>query len=329
MEHKKELPVDVHKKRTYYQRLGREKTTKRARVLRRPPRAKTLQYPKGYFLGLLDRKMNVTYYSYNPPYDHTRWWERRSRKQYDCSICGKTIEKGKRYIGYRKLIPGYRGIYGRRGTYYTYCFHIKCLLEVKKKTVEEEVEVARLRIRVLEKEITSYIQEVSVKEARIRTHQTGKKVELLHPEISAIEKEILDTEKEITLKKSRINTYEAEIETLQAEIERAKIEREKASFWRKVGNWISYTLSIGSKRFTISSRETSITGIKKEIRKHEVRIIELRDVAISRLEAAISRIKDKEIPSRRTEISELQRKINKLETKRTEIQARIEELRVL
>lgn len=125
-------------------------------------------YPQDYFLDLLNLKRTQLHGS--PALDGTpTWWERRAKTQYICSACRKTIEKGERYIGRRKLHPGMRGIYGYRGTYSTDYYHIICLLRSAKTQIEESIENCGSEIDGIQREISEYRKEASSKKDRIET----------------------------------------------------------------------------------------------------------------------------------------------------------------
>jgi FtsZ-binding cell division protein ZapB len=127
-------------------------------------------YPSGYFLKLLNLERKATLY-YRRPAGTPRWWERRARKPYTCGICDKSIEIGERYIGCRKLEPGYPGIYGWRGTYHTYYFHIKCLLKEKENMIKREIARSKAEIKGLSREISDLKAQVDAYQNEIKTLQ--------------------------------------------------------------------------------------------------------------------------------------------------------------
>lgn len=151
--------------------------TRRTRGSRRPSpkRAQALkssysQYSRDYFLTLLNLKRRNHHGS--PAPDGTpSWWERRSNKQYTCSSCKEIIEKGKRYIGRKKLHPGMRGIYGYRGTYATDYYHITCLLRSEKTQTEKRIRNTRFKIGSIEKEILDYEEQITSNKGQINVRQ--------------------------------------------------------------------------------------------------------------------------------------------------------------
>ena len=221
-------------------------------MLKPPPKPPKLPYYKGYFLRILNLE-TPSAFPYRSPAGTPKWWERRANRQYTCSSCARIIEKGERYIGCRKLSPGHPGIYGWKGTYRMYYFHIKCLLIEREAEIVKEIRASNLKIK-------------------------------------GLQKEIVDLKKQIPIRKTQIKAH-------RAEIKRTREEYEKAHFWRKLDRWINY-------HYTSWSRSR----------------------AISRLEAGIVLIENKEVPVRRSEIAALEGKINMLETRLSEIRTRIEEL---
>jgi len=130
-------------------------------------------YPKDYFLNLLNLSRTSRHNSLNSQlYGTPTWWERRANMQYVCSTCKRTIEKGEKYIGRRKLRPGRRGIYGYRGTYITDYYHIVCLLEKAKAEIEENIRNSHSEINDIEKEITRFNEEMSLKRAQVEDCRT-------------------------------------------------------------------------------------------------------------------------------------------------------------
>jgi uncharacterized protein YprB with RNaseH-like and TPR domain len=128
-------------------------------------------YPKDYFLNLLNLKRTSRYNSPAPD-ENSTWWERRANMQYHCSTCKRIIEKGEKYIGRRKLRPGRRGIYGYRGTYITDYYHIVCLLEKAKAEIEKNIRNSHSEINGIEKEITYFNEEMSLKRAQVENCRT-------------------------------------------------------------------------------------------------------------------------------------------------------------
>ena len=128
-------------------------------------------YPKDYFLNLLNLKRTFHYDS-PAPNGTPIWWERRANMQYVCSTCKRMIEKGEKYIGRRKLRPGMRGIYGYRGTYVTDYYHIACLLRNAKAEIEENIRNSHSEINGIEKEITHFNEEMSLKRAQVENCRT-------------------------------------------------------------------------------------------------------------------------------------------------------------
>lgn len=123
-------------------------------------------YPQDYFLDLLNLKRPRLQGSPAPDGIPT-WWERRARIQYVCSDCRKTIEKGERYLGCKKLNPGQRGIYGHRGTYHTNYYHVVCLLRNAKTQVNKDIENSESQIDSILREIHGYQEDASSKRNRI------------------------------------------------------------------------------------------------------------------------------------------------------------------
>jgi len=156
-------------------------TVKTARTVRprqlsithaRAPKTSTWsKYPKDYFLNLLNLKRTSRYNSHVPDGNST-WWERRANMQYQCSTCKRIIEKSEKYIGRRKLRPGRRGIYGYRGTYITDYYHIVCLLENAKAEIEKNIRNSFSEINGIEKEITDFNEEMSLKKAQVEDCRT-------------------------------------------------------------------------------------------------------------------------------------------------------------
>ena len=133
------------------------------------PQNKFRSYHKEYFLDLLELKRGRS--QYPAPEGTPKWWERKAGKEYICSSCNKSIEKTERYIARKTLTPGRKGIYGYRGTYHTYYFHIICLLKEAKDSVEERIEKLDLEIQFLEREIVDLKDEISTKTEEIETHK--------------------------------------------------------------------------------------------------------------------------------------------------------------
>lgn len=126
--------------------------------LARPPKPLLVNYPRGYFLKLLnlESKHKISSLSLHVKLNGTQyWWERRANKPYKCSICNGIIDSGERYIGQKKLIPGVRGPHGRRGTYVINSYHIFCLLMKERNHVEKEIEKVEVEINNLEREIAT------------------------------------------------------------------------------------------------------------------------------------------------------------------------------
>lgn len=213
-------------------------------------------YPKDYFLNLLNLK-RTSRYNLHVPDGNSTWWERRANMQYQCSTCKRIIEKGEKYIGRRKLRPGRRGIYGYRGTYITDYYHIVCLLEKAKAETEKNIRNSYSEINGIEKEITHFNEEMSLKRARVENCRTiirqvredyerggfwrkiGKwlgfrytswsknnEISRLEKEIAYIEnREIPERETQMTSLKGRINNLEhrlSEIDTRMHELVSSK-----------------------------------------------------------------------------------------------------------
>jgi len=127
-------------------------------------------YPKDYFLNLLDLQRKS--HSGSPtPIGTPQWWERRANMQYTCSTCKGIIEKGEKYIGYKKLHPGMRGIYGYRGTYTTHYYHVFCLLKKAKSEVETNIRGSHSEIDSIEKAIVNLTEEMARKKAQVEERQ--------------------------------------------------------------------------------------------------------------------------------------------------------------
>jgi hypothetical protein len=145
--------------------MAREKYENKLKTIRPAPKHPTLAYPTEYFLSLLNLKRTP---SYSPAHYGTPvWWEKRANRQYACSACKRNIEKGERYIGRRKLIPGRRGIYGYRGTYVSDYYHIICLLKETEIGIEKDIENAQSEIGRLENEIAHFRAETQLKRGQI------------------------------------------------------------------------------------------------------------------------------------------------------------------
>ena len=199
-------------------------------------------YPKDYFLNLLDLQRKS--HSGSPtPIGTPQWWERRANMQYTCSTCKRIIEKGEKYIGYKKLHPGMRGIYGYRGTYATNYYHIFCLLKKAKSEVETNIRGSHSEIDSVEKAIVDSTEEVSRKRAQVEERRTiirqaredyvrrtlwgrvGKWFGFRYiswskgREILQLEKEIAYIEnREVPERKTRINRLTGRIENLQQQL---------------------------------------------------------------------------------------------------------------
>jgi hypothetical protein len=199
-------------------------------------------YPKDYFLNLLNLQRKS--HSNSPtPIGTPIWWERRANMQYTCSTCKRIIEKGEKYIGYRKLNPGMRGIYGYRGTYATHYYHIFCLLKKAKSEVETNIRGSHSEIDSIEKAIVDFTEEMSRKRAQVEECRTiirqarkdyvrrtlwgrvGKWFGLRYiswskgREISRLEKEIAYIEnREVPERKTRITRLTGRIEDFQQQL---------------------------------------------------------------------------------------------------------------
>ena len=214
------------------------------------PPTKPPVHPKGYFLKLLGLESKTTFYYRRPP-GTPNWWERTARARYTCSICDKTIERGKRYIRCRKLKPGYPGVYGWRGTYYTYYYHIKCLLKQKEEEIKEEIGTKHSEIRKLEREIMDLEEGIVKKNKQIETHRAeiekareeydktsswrfwrkrsiGRLINRHSKEISRLEAEIVNIEDEkIPARRTRITELEGKIGRLETRLREIRVEIEE------------------------------------------------------------------------------------------------------
>ena len=128
-------------------------------------------YSKDYFLNLLGLQL-TSHDSSCIQHGGPTCWERRANVQYACSACRGPIEKGEKYIGRRTLRPGKRGIYGYRGTYITDYYHIVCLLEKSKAEIEKSIKNSSSEIDGIEKEITNFNEEMSLKRAQVEDCST-------------------------------------------------------------------------------------------------------------------------------------------------------------
>ena len=145
--------------------MAREKYEIVLKPKRPTPKHPTLAYPKEYFLKLLNLKRTT---SFSPAPDGTPvWWERRANRKYTCSTCKRYIEKGEKYIGRKRLIPGMRGIYGYRGTYVKDYYHIMCLLREAQAQTKESINDMLSEINRLEDEITGFREEATSKGQQI------------------------------------------------------------------------------------------------------------------------------------------------------------------
>lgn len=199
-------------------------------------------YPKDYFMNLLNLQ-GRSHGNSPSPIGRPIWWERRANMQYACSTCKRTIEKGDKYIGYRRLRPGRRGIYGYRGTYITNYFHIVCLLKKAKAEIEANIRGHDSEINSIDKEIVDFAEEMSLKraqaeECRTIIQQTRKdyaRLTLLRKvgkwfgfhyvlwsknrEISGLERKIATIEnREIPERKTRITRLRGRISNLQQQL---------------------------------------------------------------------------------------------------------------
>lgn len=222
-----------------------------AKIFKKMPKTKKFSwpYPKEYFLNLLNLKRVKSYYSPTPDGTPT-WWERRANKQYTCSACRKTIEKGERYIGCKELKPGMRGPYGYRGTYITDYYHIDCLLTSSQAQIEKKIRNTYSRISGLESEITalrgkSHSKRLQIENCKTLTHRArrdyreasfwrkiGKWVSYRYiswskaGEISHLEKEITHIEhREIPDREAEISGLKKKIRKLKSWLSKIKKER--------------------------------------------------------------------------------------------------------
>ena len=124
----------------------------------RPPKPFSVNYPREYFLKLLnlESKYKVSSSSVRARFKGTQyWWERHAKTPYKCSVCNGIIDSGERYIGRRKLILGKRGPYGHRGVCITDFYHIFCLMTKERDDIEKEIEKLEAEINSLKHEIAN------------------------------------------------------------------------------------------------------------------------------------------------------------------------------
>lgn len=200
-----------------------EISTKKEKKSREPKIKATLNsYAENYFLEFLGLTSPT-------------WWERKSRAQYSCSICGTSIVSGDRYIGKKILHPGRRGKYGYRGTYTTDYYHILCLLETSANDIKQKI-----------KRITADMKAVELN------------MEALGQENTANQQQIADCEKAI---------MHAKGDFLQA-----KNILDKAKKWIEEK---SVTISNNRKISNCKLRMTSITSIEIPQKKNQVSSLKL------------------------------------------------------
>lgn len=133
------------------------------------PKNKFRSYPNEYFLNML--KINRYTSGYSTREGAPKWWEKKAGKVYLCSSCRNSIQKTERYIGKKTLTPGQKGIYGHRGTYHTYYFHIVCLLKETRDNTQKQIEQIGWRIKSREENINRLKDEINVKTAEIEKNK--------------------------------------------------------------------------------------------------------------------------------------------------------------
>jgi uncharacterized protein YprB with RNaseH-like and TPR domain/prefoldin subunit 5 len=138
----------------------------------RPPKPLSVNYPREYFLKLLNlkSKYRISSSSVRARFKGTQyWWERPAKTPYKCSVCNGIIDSGERYIGRKKLIPGKRGPYGHRGRYVTDFYHIFCLVTKERDDIEKEIEKVEAEINGIEHEIAAL---------RLKIVETRKRIDI-------------------------------------------------------------------------------------------------------------------------------------------------------
>lgn len=250
------------------------------------------KYPKNYFLVFLGLPSSDNkFIHYRRFQGHPIYWERIARKIYKCSLCGQAILKGERYIGCKRLIPGFRGIYGWRGTYvYTY-YHISCLLRSEETKLKYELngltsQLKRLKIEcneILKKskllkpfktEFKKRSSMVGLDElTQVQTYDNNKLLKALCPEVIENEAQIKSLQQQIRSINMKNNIIKEKIEFLRRQIAKACIEKEKSSFWRKLGITIRYHLIRYRISRGISSAESQIRNLTKQRAEIEREIV--------------------------------------------------------
>ena len=287
------------------------------------------RYPKGYFLKFLGLEQPRSKFSYRRSSGTPIFWERTAKKTYICAICGKEIQKGERYIGCRKLKPGYPGPYGWKGTYQIFRFHIKCLLEIEEKETRKEIDNLRFDVRRLQAEITKLEEKISEIEKRIKIHKNKEDIETFCPEVEKIEVGILNLQQQISLETDKVNALCTEIKDLEKGLKKAEMELKTSPIWRKPGKWFFYQIIRLFNNRKISSSKSKIRNIVDEkILSYEKQIISLRHAAISHLEKKIKIYKN-QILEWQEQIADLEVKIERFKERFKDIQKMRKEILTL
>ncbi len=282
--------------------------------------------PKGYFLNILSLGSQTFWFRRRAPAGTPRFWEGKAKKPYICSECKKNIEKGEMYIGVKKLFVGYPGRWGWRGHYQIGRAHVSCLLKKQATQLEKEIENVELAIKQVKSEIANLMKNISLNREKIKIHYVElekireqyalalkNRIEEACSEIEGAKKKrhpkwhevitIIPAAAKVIyytgimrLRGREINWLEKELKSVMA----VEPKLTRACFFIKIKKWINY------RRALLSENE-----------------------AISRLEAEISAIEEKDIPARETKVDELKAELDKLRKKLKETYDGMEELKLL
>ena len=303
-----------------------------------------VKYPKNYFLvflGLPSSECKKFSYYRRPPGSPV-YWERIARKTYTCSLCGQIILKGERYIGCKKLNPGFPGIYGWRGTYVYSYYHIRCLLKseerkltsdldnltsrLKKlnsyynKIVENLQSLKNLKIEFRKRTLTAHLLEP----AQIQTYENNKLLKVLCPETVENETRIRRLQKQIDSINIEVNILREKIKFLKEQLVKARIEKEKSAFLRKINTLFRYYLVRHRISKNIHNAESQINNLSKQCHDYKREIVFAVKDSEQHLENKIKKLEDTKV-SYKQEINNLKTRIRYLKSRLEECQKLISE----